>query len=243
MRMATAIAALSIRQNLKSPIVLGLLMLAPLVLIYLLGEALREVFPGGRSYEYFTVFVLTQMLGFGSFLGMWAIHKDRQNRTMERLRVAPVAIGWYLAGAFAGGYLSLTALMLLVLVGAAVALGVPVQGSGPALAGLLATGCVFSTAFGMAVGVVVRQQQPAAGIMNITIPLLILLGGGYTPIPDDGLLYTLSFASPLRWTHRALTERLMSGAGTYDLSALLLCPLIGLALLIAAAVVLRRRWR
>lgn len=208
MRVAAALFALSLRENLKNPIIVGLLVAVPVVLIFVLSEALKEVFPLGRAYEYFIVLVLTQAVAFGGFIGLNGVQKERRHGTLLRLRLAPTGAWAVVLGAWTGSFVSLWLFIVLVAAFAMLFFQASLAVSLSTGIAVLGAGCSFAVSVGTLIGVAVEKNEAASGLMNLAAPLIILASGGYAPIPEEGLVSRLALVSPLRWMNRALAGEL-----------------------------------
>lgn len=236
----TAVALLAIRQNVRNPIAAGLLTAAPVVLVFILSEALKNVFPGGRAFAFFTVLILTQATAFGAHLGHWGIHKHRQHATLARLRIAPMGALSFVVGTFAGSFLTLWAFLAIAASATVVLFGVTITGSAVAAIAVLGGGAAFAIALGMLVATVVESPQAALGVSNTLIPAVILASGGYVPIPESGFLFEVSRFSPLGWMNRSISAHLGMGETPGDFETVAI-ELGAAALLVAIAWMRTRR--
>jgi ABC-type multidrug transport system permease subunit len=241
-RTLLAVAGLGIRQNLKNPLMTGLLVLAPVMLIFVIGESLRNVSPGDNPFEYITIVVLTQALAHGAVIGFWGIQKETHHHTLDRLAVAPLSSLSFVAGGFVASFTSLTGFMCVVALGSAIFLGVQ---TGPPLVlfAIIACASAFSAALGTLVGSVSGAERAGPSVLTFAVPLLILLGGGYFPIPESGVLAKISPYTPVRWINDSLRSVTTAGVQTNDWRIVLLCPIVAIGLLLLACLMMRRRWR
>ncbi|MFW5742096.1 MAG: hypothetical protein ACOC2D_02380 [Spirochaetota bacterium] len=237
-----AIAGLAIKQNFKNPIMVGLLVGAPVVLVFILAEATRNLFPAGRAFQPFVANILTQAAAFAAHVGLWGVEKNRRHTTMARLRVAPIGPVGFLAGTAAGGLVTLWVFLALTGGAMVVLFQVPIEGSAWAALAVLGGAAAFSTALGTTVGMLIADQQARIGIMNFLAPALIALGGGYFPMPESGPLACVSLVSPYRWMNRSLAGHLGIGEPANDLVVVLVEVGAAVALLALAWTKARRIW-
>ncbi len=200
------IAGAQIKLFTKNPKLLLLFVAGPLFLIYIFGEAFSSIFASAplSAKSYFGSTLLTMALMQGAYIAFWAVSKDRNTGTEPRLALAPVSVLQRVLGAFLASFISLSALAYLILGLCVGILSIRYQASLDSVLLVLAITCLLATSIGMAVGLVVKKDQAASGILNVCVPLVIFLGGGYAMIPDSGFLHEAARFSPLRWLNLAL---------------------------------------
>jgi len=236
--MTLLIAGHQLRLLSKSRGLLALFVAAPLLMIFVFGQAFTGIFnatgAGIAAADYFGVTLFTMAVFQGSFIAAWGIFKERKANADSRLYLAPLGRGARLYGTFLGSWAALLALGSLVLLAARFILSVN-YGPSPAVALLLlAVESGLASALGVAVACLIGDERPAGAILNTVVPLLVFLGGGYTIIPDSGFLHDISVASPLRWINLALLAATRPEPNRYLLPAILIC-LPAAALLLALA--------
>jgi ABC-type multidrug transport system permease subunit len=149
----------------------------------------------------------------------------------------------FISGCFVASVVSITVFMSAIAGGAVVFLGV-VPGRSPlALLAVIVCGSTFSAALGTMVGSVIRDERFAAGLSSTAVPVLILLGGGYFPIPERGPLSVVSPFTPYRWVYDALRSLFQGEGGGTRWEIVLLCVPVAALLLVLSSVVTHRRWR
>jgi len=243
MRAIATIAALAVRQNARSPLITGLLVLTPIMLIFVIGESLRNVLPTDNPFEHITLIVLMQAIAHSTTLALWNVHKDTHQHTLGRVSIAPLSATAFASGCFVASVLSITAFMSAVTAGAVAFLDV-VPGRSPLLLFVvIVCGSTFSAALGTAAGSVFREERSAAGVITMLVPALILLGGGYFPIPDKGPLSLISPLTPYRWVYDALRSLFQPENHQLPWEMVLLCLPVAALLLLLSAAATRRRWR
>ena len=198
MRQLLALARLGIKQNAKNPLMTGLLVLAPIMLTFVIGESARNVLPVDNPFDYICVIILTQSITHAAAIGFWSVYRQMRYRTLQRISVSPIGPAAFVCGTALAGFVSAAAFISIVAVGSALFLGVTTGPSPMALLLVIICGTLFSTALGVLIGSISREERSAAGVLSFGVPVLILLGGGYMPIPESGALAAVSPFTPVR---------------------------------------------
>jgi len=233
-----------LRLQLRSPGILALFVVGPLFIIFVFGQAFTAIFAAGNqgfsAMQYFGVTLLTMAVFQGSFLASWAVFKEKRSNAEARLGVAPIGRVSATLGAFLGSWLSIAAIGCVVMALGSVFLSID-YGDRPWLSALLV--CVealLASSLGVSLAVVFGQERAANGVLNAIVPLLVFIGGGYTIIPDSGLLHELSRFSPIRWINLAMLDLALPDTGEYVAAALSFSLAASAALMSIACL---RSWR
>lgn len=239
------VALAQVRLFLKNRKIVLLLLSAPLFLIFLFGQAFSALFKlsglGMGSTDYFGVTFLTWAVLQGSSVAAWCVLKERKLNTDARLSVSPLGPVPRLLGAFLGAWLLIFASGCLVIALAALTLSVDYGPSPVAPLLLLAALSLFASALGLSIAVLVGRERNATSLMGSLVPALVLLGGGYAPIPASGFLHEAARISPLRWVNLAFFALRSGGQGSYAPVAILYCLIASAVLLFLAGLGARRR--
>lgn len=95
------------RYILKNPILTGMLVAGPFLLIFILGNALYSAFSdwnnGPDAMSYFAVLFLSMAVLYGSMGASWGLYKERSQNTLVRLKTAPLTPLQMGGGLFLGG--------------------------------------------------------------------------------------------------------------------------------------------
>jgi len=64
---------------------------------------------------------------------------------------------------------------------------------------------VMAVSVGVGVAFSIKREAITIGIINLVVPVMVALGGGYFPLEElGGILGKLSVISPVRWMNRAI---------------------------------------
>jgi ABC-type multidrug transport system permease subunit len=238
------IARAQLRLFLKNRVVILLFLCAPLFLIFLFGQAFSALFKlagmGMSSTDYCGITFLSWAVLQGSSIAAWCAFKDRKLNTKLRLSLAPLDPLALVFGTFLGAWILIFAAGCLILALAALTLSV---NYGPSLAApilLLGALSFFSAALGLSIALLVGRERNATSLMGTLVPALVLLGGGYAPIPASGFLHEAARISPLRWINLAFFAERSGESDPYALVAILFCLIAAAVLLFLAGARARR---
>ncbi|MCM1990487.1 ABC transporter permease [Oceanirhabdus seepicola] len=108
---------------------------------------------------------------------------------------------------------------------------------------IIASQGILMIAIGLATGIFTNPDSPSESILNILIPILVFLGGGYFPINNLGskFLTNLGNISPVKWINQSLLDVIYEGSYTMVNKLLLINGAVTLILLIIVALKFRRR--
>lgn len=235
-----AIAERIVRQILRDRRSLGLLFIAPLVVMALVGfsfadqkDILDRVAPAllGVFVLFFT-FVLTGV----SFL------RERAQGTLERLLTTPVGRADILVGYLLGFLVFATIQSVVILAFTLLALRIDYQGNVWQIAVLLMLLIVVSVSLGIFVSTFARNEFQVVQFIPLVLAPQIFLSGVIIPVEDMPLvLESIARALPLTYGVEGLTSIMLRGEGLGDvLLELGVLGAFGAALLTAAAATVRR---
>ena len=235
-----AIAERIVRQILRDRRSLGLLFIAPLVVMSLVGfsfadrkEILDRVAPAllGVFVLFFT-FVLTGV----SFL------RERAQGTLERLLTTPVGRADILVGYLLGFLVFATIQSVVILAFTLLVLRIDYQGNVWQIAVLLMLLIVVSVSLGIFVSTFARNEFQVVQFIPVVLAPQIFLSGVIIPVQDMPLvLESIARALPLTYGVEGLTSIMLRGEGLGDvLLELGVLGAFGAALLTAAAATVRR---
>lgn len=233
------------RYILKNPILTGIMIAGPFLLVFVLGQALHTAFSGWNNgpdaMSYFAVIFLSMAVMYGSMVASWGLSKERTQNTLIRLRTAPIIPFQISIGLFLGGWLAVFILMSALVLLLKLLLNVQFGTEDVIVILILLCGTFFASSLGFFVSLTIREEKNNTGILNSIIPLIIFLGGGYIPIPASGILYEASRFSPMRWIVLKMMENYYP-----DLNIALAAPVFinlvpGIVLLALSILIIRKR--
>ena len=198
-----AIAARDLSKFLRDRGRIGLAVLVPFLLMFLLGDTLQRNLGRAAGFD-FVGFTFTGVLGMtvfqSSMQGVASLLDDRQNDFAQELFVAPVSRYAIVLGKIVGETL-VAMVQTIPLVAFALVLRVtisPVQLMLMVPAALLS--CLLGASFGLVAMSLINSRQAANQIFNILLLPQLFLAGVFNPITSlPWYLEVLSRLSPMRY--------------------------------------------
>lgn len=182
------------------------------------------------AMDYYSVVILLMIAVTGALTGTNAVKSDRVFKTGLRISASPanpfqVFIGRVL-GSVAINYLA--AVILIVI---SSMLGANWGGNIGMTLLIVLSIVIFAQSFGIALGMLVKNDSTISVVMNFGTQILAFLGGSYFPIRDfTGVLKFLSDLSPIKWASQGIFDSVARVPGD--------SALLAIAINLAAAVLL-----
>jgi ABC-2 type transport system permease protein len=216
---------------------LGLVLLVPAVLVWLLSEVFERPEPIAPILLGVFVFFLTYLLTAVGFL------RERQAGTMERVLAAPVARSGIVVG-YVTGYGVLAVLQSAVLLGAGVAFLDLSFEHGVALFFVLELlGALTALGIGIVLSLFARSEFQVVQFIPLVITPQVVLGGTFRPVSElPRYLELPARAMPLTYLIDAMDYVVLGEGSEGDLWLAIgvLAGFTGLAILLSSVVIGRR---
>lgn len=171
--------------------------------------------PGGRSQpgalDYYAVTMLTLIIMYASLSGAFAIKSEQTARTGVRLICSPVGKYAILTGKTLG-VLAVTLLQALaVVLFSKYVFGAYWGAHQGTVLLLVAAEVVMAVSLGLGLAFIIKSETTVRNLLNIMVPLIVFLGGGYVPIDSFGkTMLLLSNLSPVRWVNKTIFQVIYS---------------------------------
>jgi ABC-2 type transport system permease protein len=82
----------------------------------------------------------------------------------------------------------------------------------------------MAISLGVVCAFLIKNDGAASGILNMLIPTVVFLGGGYVPLSTMGEgVSRLSVISPVKWTNEALFKIIYNNDYSAVLPAIMIC--------------------
>lgn len=177
---------------------------------------------------------------FAVGLASTGLLEEERNRTLARLRAAPVAPWSILASKAVLGFVIGTVSLGLLALGTSLVLGAE-WGPVPRVAPVIVAGAFAAIGVVSAVASVTRTPEGAANAQGVVGTIAGALGGSFFPVATGGLLGVVSALTPHRWFLEGITAA-ATGAPTDEIVLPVVVLLgMGVVTLVVAAVRFRRR--
>ncbi len=235
-----AIAERLVRQIVKDRRSIGLIVVAPVIVMSLVGFSLTEhkamldrVAPALMAvFVLFFTFVLTGV----SFL------RERAQGTLERLMTTTVGRADILVGYLLGFMIFATLQTIVILLFTIFALRVEYQGNVFEIIAVLMLVVVVAVSLGIFISTFARNEFQVVQFIPIVFAPQVFLSGVIVPVEEMPLVMeAISNFLPLTYAVEGLREIMLQGRGLTDVwPELAVLAAFGVSLLAAAAVTLRR---
>lgn len=166
-----------------------------------------------RAIDYYGITMTTLIIMYGSMAGGFGINGERTNKTRNRILASPIKKYEFFIGKNIGTFVGLIFQLLIVIVFSRFVLGVD-YGGNPALVYLImASEAFMSVAMGVGVAFIFKSEAAVSGVLNMIIPFMIFLGGGYVPLEqiNSEVLFNLAKISPVRWANDTIFKIIYAG--------------------------------
>ena len=183
--------------------------------------------------------VLAMNIMFSSLWGVgWVIVRYRKNGVLRRLKATPLSPWEFLTAQVLSRLLVVLGASLIVYLGAAWLLDVPMRGSYLALALVYVAGSLCLISLGLIIAARLRTEELADGLLNLlSWPMLLLSGVWFSMEGTSALAQWTSLVLPLTHLVAAARAVMIDGAGV-----LAVLPEIGLLLALAVGFLTLATW-
>ena len=183
--------------------------------------------------------VLAMNIMFSSLWGVgWVIVRYRKNGVLRRLKATPLSPWEFLTAQVLSRLLVVLGASLIVYLGAAWLLDVPMRGSYVALALVYVAGSLCLISLGLIIAARLRTEELADGLLNLmSWPMLLLSGVWFSMEGTNALAQWIAQALPLTHLVAAARAVMIDGAGVVEV-----LPEIGVLLALAVAFLTLATW-
>ena len=194
-----------------------------------------------RSIDYYSITMLTLILMYASLTGMWGIRSEQRMKTGNRILCGPVNKYELMAGNVIGD-VSVTIVQAVVVIAVSKYVLAAYWGSNIlAVMGLVLSQSVMTISLGVGMAYLIRNEGAASGVLNTVIPIVVLLGGGYTPLENmGGFISKISVISPVKWINDALFRLIYDNDYSLFATAIIINIVVAAVFLTAAALLSRK---
>lgn len=189
------------------------------------------------SLDYYAVSMLTLIMLYASMTGYSAIKTEQYLMTQGRIFASPVRKHEYLAGKILG-CLSISVIQAILVFAFGKFLMNANWGNDIFTILLIITSeCVMTVALGAGIALMVKNPGAGAASLNVVIPIMAFLGGGYVPVENLGsTLQAASKISPLKWTNDAIFRLIYDNDYSYAVIAIVINLVIAAIFITIAAI-------
>ncbi|MBZ9636687.1 SagG family ABC transporter permease subunit [Clostridium sp. FP1] len=166
-----------------------------------------------RAIDYYGITMTTLIIMYGCFSGAFAIYGEKTRKTGNRILTSPIKKYEYFIGKNIGSFVSLIFQLLIVIIFSRNVLNVD-WGNSPGIVFLImASEAFMATSLGIGAAFIFKTEATMTGVLNILIPVMVFLGGGYVPLEqfNSELLFNIAKFSPVKWANDTAFKVIYSG--------------------------------
>ncbi|MCB2296716.1 SagG family ABC transporter permease subunit [Clostridium tagluense] len=166
-----------------------------------------------RAIDYYGVTMTTLIIMYGAMSGAYGIRGEKTRKTGNRILTSPIKKYEYFIGKNIGSFVSLLFQLLIVIIFSKYVLKVD-WGNNPGIIFLImASEAFMSIALGIGAAFIFNSEAAMSGVLNIMVPVMIFLGGGYVPLDqfNSELLFNIAKFSPIRWSNDTIFKVIYGG--------------------------------
>ncbi len=163
------------------------------------------------SFDHYGVTMLTLILMYGSLQSMGMMAQEYQYHTLSRIKRSPLSISSLFFVKSTGAVLLTMMQGAVVMVVNHYVFGVN-YGNSVMTFLYLVPHILFAVSLGIFAILVTKKEGTSVALLNIVIPILLVLGGAYSPIPDTGFLAVISRFSPVYWLNQGIFDMVYQGS-------------------------------
>lgn len=207
---------------------------------YIVDKALNSDEQPG-AMDYFAITMTTMIALYGSMTSSHLINGERRRKTAARLMAAPVSKSEIFIGKISGSILLNSLCVAIVVLFSKFVFKANWGDHYGSLALVLLTEVVMAISLGMCFSAILNGETARAILMTF-IQLASFFGGAYFPFDNEpGLMNSITYLSPLRWSNSAITQIIYANDWTAAIPAILLnLGLAALCILVAGLVMQRK---
>lgn len=166
-----------------------------------------------RAIDYYGITMTTLIIMYGSMSGAFGINGEKTRKTGNRILTTPIKKYEFFIGKNIGAFVSLIIQLLIVIIFSRYVLRVD-WGDSPGIVFLImASEAFMAIAMGVGAAFILKSEGAVSGVLNIMIPLMIFLGGGYVPLEqfNSQILFNIAKYSPVRWANDTIFKVIYGG--------------------------------
>ncbi|AHF11052.1 MULTISPECIES: ABC transporter permease [Dehalobacter] len=193
------------------------------------------------SLDYYAVTMLTLFLLYASLTGFWSVKNEQNFKTGNRILCSPVTKIELLTGKTLGGLLVTIVQAAVVLLFSSLFFKVYWGSDLLSVLLIIFSEAVLAISLGTGIAYLIRNDGTGAACLNVLIPIIAFLGGGYVPLSSlNGPLTAITALSPLKWTNEAIFRLIYDQDYTIMLPAILINLAVAATFLMVSAFLSRK---
>ncbi|GAA0732316.1 SagG family ABC transporter permease subunit [Clostridium oceanicum] len=185
------------------------------------------------SIDYYSVTMFTMIILYGSAVGAGTVMSENRRNTLKRVYTSYAGKGKLALGKIIGSLIIVFFQVMLVFLFSKYMFHAYWGNHIKEVILIALTLVIMSVSIGIGAATMSKNQNVVSIIINMAIPIMVFLGGGYLPLNMFGKIFSnVSHISPIKWTNDAIFKIIYSNDFTYMSTA------ITINLIIAAVFIL-----
>ncbi|KYH30835.1 ABC-2 family transporter protein [Clostridium tepidiprofundi DSM 19306] len=196
-----------------------------------------------RAIDYYGITMLTMTIMYSIMTGTEAIKMEERIKTENRMHVSPTRKYNVFIGKVLGVFLVSMFQMLIVMIFSKKVFNVYFGNDICTVLVILCSQIIMSICVGVGIGIMIKREEIANGFMNVIIPVMVFLGGGYVPIEQYNIkaLNLISNISPVKWINKSIFSVVYGNDYRYVKTAIMVNVSIALVFFILSSLRFMRK--
>jgi ABC-type multidrug transport system, permease component len=158
-----------------------------------------------RALDYYAITMLTLILMYSSLTGFWGVKSEQNHKTGSRILCSPIHKSEFLTGKVIGCIFVTFIQAAVVIAFSRYVMGAYWGNDIFTIALLVLSQAIMTISLGASIAFLIKNEGAASGLLNSVIPIVVLLGGGYTPLENMGpFIARISDISPVKWINSSM---------------------------------------
>ena len=192
------------------------------------------------AIDYYAVTMMVMIVMYGSIYSNFAIDKSYYSTVGNKIKSAPVKMGDIFIGEGIGVVSTIMLQVIVLLLVSNLAFGVNFGSSIPIILFIAFSLAVASTILGIVACMATKNGMIGLALLNIVVPILTFVSGGFVVVNFTGIMRTLSRLTPNYLASNAIFKSIYGGASSEVYLSILGIWIISVVLLIVAQIIGRR---
>lgn len=195
-----------------------------------------------RAVDYYGITMTTLIIMYASLTAGFGMNLEHTLKTGNRMLVSPVMKEEIFIGKVLG-FLGITVLQIaIVVLFSKYVIKVQWGNHIGMIILVLSSEILMSVSIGIAVSFFTKSEAAMSGILNLIIPIMIFLGGGYTPLEqlNSSIINNIANASPIKWVNDSILNIIYRNDFGKFIPSIAINVSIAIILLIISSILFRR---
>lgn len=195
-----------------------------------------------RAIDYYGITMTTLIILYAAMTAGYGIKQEQTLKTGNRMKVSPVKKGEVFVGKVLGSWTITVIQILVVLIFSKYIIKVDWGNNLGVVSLILFSEILMAVSIGTIVALTIKSEGAMVGVLNLIIPVMVFLGGGYVPLDQfkSNIMIALSKFSPITWINEAILNVVYVDNFDKVMPAILINLGVTLVLLVISSVAFRK---